>query len=437
MKKKALALAVGALCVAPAAQAQIVFGNETIGTVQFYGKLYPQIIYGKSSGATQPGTSVSTLVATSGTLPAGPAIETPGGRTAIDSQNSYLGFRGERNLGSTGLKGLWQIEQSIEIDTGNSDATFSNRNSFLGLAGGFGTVKLGHMDTIYKEYGQVESIFGLTSGNFISPSNVLSQIGVGSSSNARFHERATNTIQYQSPEFSGFQFGLQYAPDETHNDVGSTSPSETVTGTGLNSYLWSTGVKWEQGPFYVSAQYEIHHDRFGGSSNVANALKNGAGSGSSSTPFTAAAGAHSKDTGMRLSASYKMGNHTFGADVAQLKYTESGQAPGVAKFSEYKHVTWAASWEAKWGGPWRTAIEYVRGQEGSCKLTIGDCSTNGLTGDLIGGGVAYDLDKQTFLYVIAAQLKNGDSARYDNWAASSPARGADITQGAVGMAYRF
>jgi len=437
MNKKAMALAVGALCAAPAAQAQIAFGNETIGTVQFYGKLYPQVIYAKSSDATQPGTAVSTLVATSGTLGGTAPIETAGARTAIDSQNSYLGFRGERALGKTGLKGIWQIEQSIEIDTGNSDATFSNRNSFLGLAGGFGTVKLGHMDTIYKEYGQVESIFGLTSGNFISPSNVLSQIGVGSSGNARFHERATSTIQYQTPQFGGFQAGLQYAPDETHNDVGAASPSETVTGTGLKSDLWSAGVKWEQGPIYLSAQYELHKDRFGGSSNVVNALKNGTGTGTSSSPFIAADGAHSEDTAMRLSASYKLGNHTFGADVAQLKYTESGQVPGVAKFSEYKHVTWAVSWEAKWGGPWRTAIEWVRGTEGSCKLTIGDCSTDGLTGDLIGGGVAYDLDNQTFLYVIAAVLKNGDSARYDNWAASSPARGADVTQAALGMAYRF
>ena len=416
MKQKALAIAVGALCVAPAAQAQIVFGNESVGTVQIYGKLYPQAIYATSKDATQPGTSVSTLVAPSGTLGGTAPIETAGSRVAIDSQNSYLGFRGERNLGSTGLKGIWQIEQSVELDTGNEDATFSNRNSFLGLAGGFGTVKLGHMDTIYKEYGQVESIFGLTSGNFISPSNVLSQIGIGSNSNARFHERAASTIQYQTPEFGGFQAGLQWAPDETKNDVGND----------LNRELWSMGVKWEQGPIYLSVQYEIHKDFFGGSSNVAGALSN-----------LGTTGAHSEDTGIRLSASYKLGAHTFGADVAQLKYTESGQAAGVAKFEEYKHITWAVSWEAKWGGPWRTALEWVQGTEGSCKLTIGDCSTTGLTGDLVGGGVAYDLDKQTFLYFIAALLKNGESARYDNWAASSPARGADVTQAAVGMAYRF
>ena len=62
---------------------------------------------------------------------------------------------------------------------------------------------------------------------------------------------------------------------------------------------------------------------------------------------------------------------------------------------------------------------------------------NQRAGELFGGGVAYDLDKQTFLYVLAAQLKNDPSAIYSNWAGSKPARGADITQIALGMAYRF
>jgi len=136
MKRNAVAVAVGALFIAPAAQAQIVFGNDTIGTVQFYGKLYPEVISAKSSGATGTGDSVSTLASA-------PTGTTAGSRLAVDSQNSYLGFRGERKFGNTGLKGIWQIEQSVELDTGTG--VFSNRNSFLGLAGGFGTVKLGNM----------------------------------------------------------------------------------------------------------------------------------------------------------------------------------------------------------------------------------------------------------------------------------------------------
>src|SRR5215216_1479331 len=146
MRRKAAALAVGALFLAPAAHAQIVFGNPQVGTLQVYGKLYPQFEYGTSKDATQPGTTVSTLVSSTGTL-AGAPVATPGSRKAINVQNSYIGFRGERDISA--MKFIWQIEQSVNFDVG--DATWSNRNSFLGLRSGWGTVKLGNMDTIYKE----------------------------------------------------------------------------------------------------------------------------------------------------------------------------------------------------------------------------------------------------------------------------------------------
>ncbi len=52
MRKTALAVAVGGLFIAPAAQAQIIFGNETLGTLQLYGKLYPQFSYATSKDPT-------------------------------------------------------------------------------------------------------------------------------------------------------------------------------------------------------------------------------------------------------------------------------------------------------------------------------------------------------------------------------------------------
>ncbi|HET7362533.1 MAG TPA: porin [Burkholderiales bacterium] len=420
MRKTALAVAVGGLFIAPAAQAQIVFGSETIGTLQLYGKLYPQVIWAESKNPTNTGSSVSNLASPSGVCGTSSATgactgATAGSRVAVDTQNSYLGFRGERQLGRTGLKGIWQIEQSLEFDTGTG--VWSNRNSFLGLSGGFGTVKLGNMDTIYKEYGQAEELFGITSGNFISPSNVLSHIGVGNNNTARFHERAPNSIQYQTPEISGFQAGLQYSPDETKNDVGNQN----------NRYNLSMGVKWESGPFYASVQHERHKDFFGGSNNVSSTLSN-----------AATAGAHSTDTATRLSGAFRFGNHRIGADVARLKWDEEGQAPGVTKFDDYEHTAFAVSFESKWGGPWRTAFAWVHASEGSCTLTNNaSCSTTGVKGDLFDAGLAYDFDRQTFVYALAAVLKNGESARYDNWAASSPARGADIYQFAIGMQYRF
>src|SRR3989440_5336716 len=238
MKRNAVALAVGALFVAPAAQAQIVFGNETIGTVQFYGKLYPQFGYATSKDASQPGTGVSTLASTTGVI-TGSAVSTPGPRKVVDVQNSYLGFRGERNIGAYGLKFIWQIETAVNFDnpdatvfsSGGTNAFWSTRNSFLGVATRFGTVKLGNMDTIYKEYGDPFQMFGISSGNFVSASNMLSHIGVGRDNTPTFHERKANSIQFETRQFAGFTAGYQYSPDEardTQNGAPSTTPSPAL-----------------------------------------------------------------------------------------------------------------------------------------------------------------------------------------------------------------
>jgi predicted porin len=422
MKRNAVAVAVGALFIAPAAQAQIVFGNDTIGTVQFYGKLYPEFGWARSSGATQPGDSVSTLVSTTGVVAAGPTVTDTPSRQAVDSQNTYLGFRGERNLGTTGLKAIWQVEQSVELDTG-AGGTFSNRNSFVGLRSNFGTVKLGNMDTIYKEYGDTFSMFGISSGNFVSASNVLSHIGIGNNRAGRFHERRANSIQFESTQYGGFTGGFQYSPDETKAN------------NNVNASLYSYGVKWEGGPFYVSLHQERHNDFFGGSNNVpVTTLRNGTTAG---TTFTPGAGAHSKDTGTRLSVEYRIGNHRLVGDIAQLEYKETSPL-AAPRFESYKHTNWAIGWDARWGGPWRTAIQYVVGGEGTCTLTGGTaCSTSGLKGTMLNVGVAYLLDRQTFLYGIAGKLTNGKSSLYDNWANADPQRGASITQAAIGISYTF
>ena len=416
MKKKAVALAVGALFAAPAVQAQITMGNETIGTVQIYGKLYPEFIVAKGQGSTQPGTGVSTLVSANGVL-GGAAVQDHGQRNAIDAQNTYLGFRGERGLGGS-LKGIWQIEQSVELDTGTG--TFSSRNSFAGLSHGtLGTVKLGKMDTIYKEYGDTFGMFGISSGNFVSASNVLSNIGIGNSGVSRFHERWNNTIQYQTAEFAGFQAGIQYMPDEARGDPGRA----------INVNGWSYGVKWDSQMFYASIHQEIHGDAFGASTNIPDATIANTGN----------ANARSRDMATRASGEIRFSgpfSSRIVVDIARLHYTETGQT-GTGKFMEYKKPNWAIGYDAGIGA-WRFATQYIRAGSGNCQLTGGvDCSTTGLDAWLWTLGARYRFDRQTFVYAIAAKLANGNSARMDNWAASSPNRGEDVKQAAIGISYSF
>jgi predicted porin len=411
MKRKALALAVGALFAAPAAHAQLTMGNDQIGTFQIYGKFYPQVATFKGTGATASAAAVPSNLATD-------AIGgNHGNRLLVDSQNSYLGFRGERNI-MAGWKALIQLEQSVDLEFDATGGTFSNRNSFAGLGHKtFGTVKLGNMDTIYKEYGDTMSMFGIASGNFISASNVLSHIGIGNNNAARFHERRPHSIQYQTGQFGGFQAGIQYAPDELKGDPGRT----------INAHTWSYGVKWDSEHFYVSLQQEKHNDLFGGSLN-ATAVANS----------TAATGAtRSKDTATRLSGEFRfLGTQRIVADIARLEYKESGQTAS-GRFEKYKKPNWAIGWDGGFGA-WRVAAELVHAGEGECTLTGGvACITTDLDATLISGGVRYRFDRQTFIYFIAAKLTNGASARNDNYANGSPNRGEDLLQTAIGISYSF
>lgn len=427
MKKKAAALAVGALFAAPAVQAQITMGNETIGTVQIYGKLYPQFGIAKGQGSTQVGDSVSTLASNTGIYTAtnaGATFVAAEGRVPdhlnrnfIDSQNSYLGFRGERNLGGK-LKAIWQIEQSVELDTGTG--TFSSRNSFAGLSHGvLGTVKLGKMDSIYKEYGDTFAMFGISSGNFISASNVLSNGGIGSSSASRFHERYNNTIQYQTAEFGGFQAGIQYMPDEARGN-----PAR-----GINAHIWSYGVKYDSQLFYVSLHQEQKWDFFGASTNIP--------AGDTIANSTSASGnTRSRDVATRLSGELRFSGQRIVGDIARLHYNETGQT-ATGRFMEYKKTNWAIGYDINVGA-WGFATQYIRAGSGTCELTGGvDCSTTGMQSSMWTLGTRYRFDRQTFLYLIGARLQNGPSAAMSNLANFTANRGEDTKAAAVGISYSF
>jgi predicted porin len=413
MKRKAIALAVGALFAAPAAYGQATFGNEKTGTVQLYGKAYPQFGYYRSTSATQPGESVSTLVSTTG-VATGAAVANHQARFSVDSQNSYVGFRGERAVAGD-WKAMFQVEQSVGLD-GAGDV-WSNRNSFAGMGHKtYGTVKLGNMDTIYKEYGDTMGMFGVASGNFISASNVLSHIGIGSNNLARFHERRPSSIQYQTGEFNGFQAGFQYGPDEA-----------AAAGSNFSASLFSYGVKYDTERFYVSLHQERKNDHFGASVNIpVAALRNNTDATASST-----------DTATRLSAEFRfMGTQRIVLDIAKLLYKETGTAAGT-KFREYDKTNWAIGWDGGFG-PWRFATQYVLAGEGDCKFSDATaCTTTGLEASLWTIGARYRFDRQTFLYAIMGLLRQDASAQHDNWQNGTPPRGSDNTQAAVGISYTF
>lgn len=415
-KQKVMVLAVGAALAAPCAQAQVT--SKAGSDWEFYGKFYPEFTHMAGKDNTPPGTTVSTL--SRGLSAAGTSGFTS--RTEMQVNNSYLGFRGQKNLGG-GLHGIWQLETAVAIDQGDGDP-LGNRNTFAGLSGGFGTVRLGNMDTPFKEAGDELGFLGVSSGNFVSTSNIMRKVGFNNNSSASFHLRRANSIDYTSPEFFG---GLTYrgaysigAPDEAGTFVNGRKPS-----------VVSMSVVWEKGPWYLAAANETHFDLFGGSNQfaVGNARRN-----------TEDTSVHSKDVATQLTAEYKLGAHTFEVDYIVKQYKEDADSSPTAaagRFMEYKNAAWMLVWEGRWSKQWRTAAHYLKASEGTCKQLAANCTTTGLDGSQYSLGVSYYLDPSFYLFALYSVLDNGAGAVFENLESGRPNVGETITQGAVGLTYRF
>ena len=72
-----------------------------------------------------------------------------GSTTQIVDYGSRIGFKGHEHL-TDNLDAIWQVESKVDIG-GGSNRTFNTRDSFIGLKGGFGTVKVGYQQTPIKE----------------------------------------------------------------------------------------------------------------------------------------------------------------------------------------------------------------------------------------------------------------------------------------------
>jgi len=408
MNKKLLAVAVTSALAGASAGV-----NADTANVNVYGKLYLQAETVSGKGATQAGGASGDIINT-----LGPDIVS---QQQIDDPNSYVGFKGEDNVGG-GMKGWFQVESALKADVGTG--TWAFRNSAVGLSGGFGNVFLGNWDTVYKQLADPIGFLGISSGNFVATSNVLAKPAISKTGNkASFHTRQTNNLEYDTPTMGGFTVMLEYSPDESRTAANGFS-------SGLNVYLRDIGVKFEQGPLYVALANEFHHDFFGASTS------------STQTAFTNVPNAndtqgfHSKDTATRLTAMYKLpSDTTVSIDVAQMEYKEEGGA--VNHFDTYKHKAVALVASQKLGNI-TLAANYVTADKGTCTLVGGtSCDTSGLDGKMMSLGAAYAFSKRTSVYAIYSKITNGENAQFNNTLNSTVNPGVDPQEFGIGITVSF
>jgi predicted porin len=196
------------------------------------------------------------------------------GRNRVSANSSYIGFKGAETMGN-GLTAVFQFEGGVGVDTGSA---FSfNRDSFVGIAGGFGTVAMGNLTGPTRGLGAAMDVnagatgigansallgklggatlagynpyftFPATTADDNTVANGQAAMGAlgycataSSTCASLFDTRWQNALAYISPNFAGVTITAAYVANEnkTRQDVASK----------LNTWGYDIGVKYEGGP---------------------------------------------------------------------------------------------------------------------------------------------------------------------------------------------
>jgi predicted porin len=170
---------------------------------------------------------------------------------------SRLGANASTDLGD-GMKVLVNLEYRLDITSnqpvgsnpsGMTGQSGPARQQMLGLAGGFGTVAAGRLQTAGYSW---EVKFDPLAGSSVSglqSTNSAFLIGTVAA-----HARANNAIAYISPDFSGFSFAVNYAlPSENFGSAGTGNATGNAS-TQLSATLLA--ANYVQGPLAVGVVYD-------------------------------------------------------------------------------------------------------------------------------------------------------------------------------------
>jgi len=380
MKQTLVAIVlVSAAAISPAALAQI-------ANVQLYGTLNLdfELVNGKQDDGTNPTVN------------------------RLSSNSSRLGVRGNEYLGR-GQVAVFQIESSIQGDTNGGN--LGGRETFVGLQGDWGTVKLGRFLTPYDD---ILPIFGnaptLTS-SILSTAAIWAQ-GPLSKVQGGFDARLGNSLRYETPPLSGFSGELQYSTRDSSGNADGADNGDHASEL-RHAYVASVGAFYSKGPLDVGVAYERNRSvRFANTNDTALSIAGG-------YDFGAIAGG----AGLRVGAVYEQ--LKYDTPTGDLKRDFWGISATVPVGGGSIYAFWGHAANGRGGAVDGTAIGgLTKGADSAC--------------DQWEISYSYPLSLRTLLYAGYVRLNNRANASYSfNINDYSSASGARPTGYVFGIAHFF
>lgn len=146
------------------------------------------------------------------------------------ASGSRFGIKGTEDLGG-GLKANFLLEYSVQPD--EATTSMANRQSYVGIEGGFGSVNLGRQYTLHHGVQGGADLMG----------NVTAAGWIGGFDS---RVRQSNAITYKTPTFNGFSVSAQAGFGETVQLNGSAKENEQN----------SLGLNYANGPLALAYAYE-------------------------------------------------------------------------------------------------------------------------------------------------------------------------------------
>lgn len=202
MKKTLIAASIAALAATSANAAVKIYESET-GSLSSYGKIQLE-------------------------------LQNLDGENNIQNQGSRLGFAGETKL-DNGMTAFTNFEFRFQPGLQN-DTDMNVRNSYLGVKGGFGSIKAGNIDSIV--YTMVTE-----------QADIMENIGYRSLDEGKNNARATSIV-YETNDLAGFKLAANikhYASKDSAygNGTNPTSGSPLVSNDGKEQWNLQLGASYQ------------------------------------------------------------------------------------------------------------------------------------------------------------------------------------------------